>query len=40
MGAGYFACTTGNVTDEVIKQYIELQGEGVERDDEDFRVSE
>ena len=37
---GYFACTTGNVTDEVIKQYIELQGEAPESDDEDFRVSE
>ena len=23
---GYFVCTTGNVTDEVIKQYIEQQG--------------
>ena len=34
---GYFACTTGNVTDEVIKEYIENQE--VERDkDADFRV--
>tara|TARA_B100001059_G_scaffold218411_1_gene238555 strand:+ start:538 stop:756 length:219 start_codon:yes stop_codon:yes gene_type:complete len=34
---GYFVCTTGNVTDEVIKEYIELQE--VERDrDDDFRV--
>ena len=34
---GYFACTTGNVTDEVIKEYIENQE--IERDkDADFRV--
>ncbi len=34
---GYFACTTGNVTDEIIKKYIEDQE--VERDgDDDFRV--
>ena len=34
---GYFACTTGNVTDEIVKEYIENQeverGEG-----DDFRV--
>ena len=36
---GYFACTTGNVTDEVIKQYIELQGEQPQND-RDFKVSE
>ena len=35
---GYFACTTGNVTDEVIKQYIELQG-AVPQDDRDFKVT-
>jgi len=34
---GYFACTTGNVTDEIIKDYIENQE--VERDkDAEFRV--
>jgi len=34
---GYFACTTGNVTDEIIKEYIENQE--VERDrDDDFGV--
>ncbi len=34
---GYFACTTGNVTDEIVKEYIENQE--VERDrDDDFRV--
>jgi putative transposase len=35
----YFVCTSGNVTDEVIAQYIKLQG--AEPDDDDrFRVSE
>ena len=34
---GYFACTTGNVTDEVIKQYIETQG-AAPQDDRDFRI--
>ena len=34
---GYFACTTGNVTDEIVKEYIENQE--VERDrDDDFGV--
>ena len=32
---GYFCCSSGNVTDEVIKKYIEEQGE--EKDD-DFKV--
>ena len=32
---GYFCCSSGNVTDEVIKKYIEDQGE--EKDD-DFKV--
>ena len=32
---GYFCCSRGNVTDEVIKRYIEEQGE--EKDD-DFKV--
>ena len=36
---GYFACTTGNVTDEVIKQYIELQGTQPQ-DDRDFKITE
>lgn len=35
----YCACTTGNVTDEVIKQYIELQG-AHPQDDRDFKISE
>jgi len=35
---GYFVCTTGNVTDDVISKYIELQD--VEPKDEDFKVTE
>lgn len=34
---GYFVCTTGNVTDEVIKEYIENQ-EVEGGHDDDFRV--
>ena len=33
---GYFAASSGNVTDEVIMQYIELQGK--EPEDGDFRI--
>ena len=33
---GYFAASSGNVTDEVIMQYIELQGK--EPNDGDFRI--
>ena len=37
---GYFAATTGNVTDDVIIKYIEEQGK-LERDkDDDFKVDE
>jgi REP element-mobilizing transposase RayT len=36
---GYFVCTSRNVTDEVIAQYIQLQGAEPE-DDDRFRVSE
>jgi putative transposase len=37
---GYFAATTGNVTDEVIMKYIEDQSK-MERDkDEDFKVND
>ena len=32
---GYFCCSSGNVTDEVIKEYI---GNQIREDDEDFRV--
>ncbi len=37
---GYFAASSGNVTDEIIKQYIESQGETALGDDKDFRVGE
>ena len=36
---GYFACTTGNVTDEVIKEYIELQGKQPQ-DERDFKITD
>ena len=36
---GYFAASTGNVTDEVIKQYIESQGNEL-LDDKDFKVGD
>jgi putative transposase len=36
---GYFAASTGNVTDEVIKQYIESQGNEL-LDDKDFKVAD
>ena len=35
---GYFAASSGNVTDEVIMQYIELQGK--EPQDGDFRIQD
>lgn len=34
---GYFAASSGNVTDEVIKQYIESQ-DGVGTDDDGFSI--
>lgn len=37
---GYFVASTGNVTDEIIKQYIESQGENFPADDTDFRISD
>ena len=36
---GFFAATTGNVTDAVIAKYIELQG-AEPQDDENFKISE
>jgi putative transposase len=36
---GYFMATTGNVTDEVVKRYVESQG-GEPQDDDKFKVSE
>ena len=37
-GRGYFVATSGNVTDEVIMEYIKNQD--VEKTDEDFRIKE
>jgi putative transposase len=37
---GYFAASSGNVTDEIIKQYIESQGQEPTGEDKDFRVGE
>jgi len=38
---GYFAASSGNVTDEIIKQYIESQGEKPSSDgDEHFGIGE
>jgi putative transposase len=35
---GYFAASSGNVTDEVIKQYIESQGQAPQTDDDSFSI--
>jgi putative transposase len=37
---GYFVASSGNVTDEVIAQYIEIQNEKPQNDNEDFQVGE
>lgn len=37
-GRGYFVATSGNITDEVIMDYIEKQDKGTK--DEDFTISE
>lgn len=37
-GRGYFVATSGNITDEVVLEYIKAQGENPK--DEDFTVSE
>ena len=37
---GYFVASSGNVTDEIIAQYIEMQSEMPQKDNEDFRVGE
>ena len=37
---GYFAASTGNVTDEIIKQYIESQGQEPPSEDENFKIGE
>jgi putative transposase len=36
---GYFSATSGNVTDEVIAQYIENQGDVERARDDDFTIS-
>lgn len=36
---GYFVASSGNVTDEMLKEYIEKQGAEFQNDD-DFKVSE
>ena len=35
---GYFVATSGNVTDEVIQEYIRLQGQEPPTEDGNFRV--
>ena len=37
---GYFVATSGNATDEVIQEYIRLQGREPPTDDDNFRVEE
>ena len=37
---GYFVATSGNVTDEVIQEYIRLQGQEPVSGDENFRVDD
>ena len=37
---GYFAASTGNVTDEIIKQYIESQGKQLPTETDNFDVEE
>jgi len=37
---GYFAASSGNVTDEVIKQYIESQGEAPPSEEDGFHIGE
>jgi putative transposase len=37
---GYFVATSGNVTDEVIQEYIRLQGQEPPSADENFRVED
>ncbi len=37
---GYFAASSGNVTDEIIKQYIESQGQEPPTEDDSFNIGE
>jgi putative transposase len=37
---GYFVASSGNVTDEIIKQYIESQGQEPSVEDDNFNIGE
>ena len=37
---GYFAASSGNVTDDVIKEYIASQGQAPEPDDDNFNIGD
>ena len=37
---GYFAVSTGNVTDKVIREYIESQGKIEDMRDDDFKITD
>ena len=37
---GYFAASSGNVTDEVIREYIASQGQAPESDDDNFNIGD
>jgi putative transposase len=37
---GYFAASAGNVTEEIIKQYIESQGQEPPTEDDDFSIGQ
>jgi len=37
---GYFAASTGNVTDEVVAEYIRLQGEVEQTNHDDFTIDD
>jgi putative transposase len=39
-GRGYFATSSGNVINEIIKQYIESQGKKPPSDDDSFSIGE
>jgi putative transposase len=37
---GYFAASSGNVTDEVIREYIEAQGRAPDTDDDNIKIGD
>jgi putative transposase len=37
---GYFAASSGNVTEEVVLQYIATQGQEPSESDEDFKIED